>query len=476
MPSAKKSKKTSSDSAEETGAEIRISFQLPVELDSQLTELAKIKGTAKSKLLRDWLESIPEVSLKPSLEPDPKLTSYNLRLPKTIYDSARETAQSYGLSLSSYLRLLITSRLNNEDAESVAKYLFRRDDILVILEELEAKHEHSVWELEVLMRLHTQLGNYDVAWNYIHQLEKRISRLPADDIFFAKLLLSRATIAWMKRQLINSRKYLMQSLEIAEKQQDKFLLARIYGQLSVVSAILDDFESAIIYGHKGLAYIEVTESPVATMRGYVALAGQYAHLGDLKHAKFMLDRAEELLNTMPNPGLRTFFTTRAGWVHLKLGELPAAREYLVEAQELAESRDSKKELFYIYEDLGLLAIQESNWQEADAHFQKAEVLEARMRDAEVSRTQWWQLLVRAACGEGDDAYKQMRKLVELRREVANQSTGEYILACIGFLFAQDRQLQLRGEKCLQELAEEGKYELIRQAARSTLANRKVSPF
>lgn len=470
------SNKTKKSALGEQNESLRVSFQLPADLYAHLNELAEIKGITKAKLLRSWVEYVPEINLKPNSQPTERVAAYNLKLPLSTYESAQLNAQNYGLSLSAYLRLLITSRLNTEDAESVARYLFRRTDILTLLAELESKQEHSLWELEILMRLHMQLGNYDVAWKHIYQLEKRIAHLPHENIFAAKLLLARASIAWMRRQLLNSRKYLEQALRIALVHGDRFLLSQIFGQLSVLSGILDDFEMAVEYGFRALGYIEITESPVAMMRGYVSLAGHYVHLGEGNQAKFMLHQAENLLSGMTNPGLKVFFGARAGWVYLKLGDASRAQHYLLEAKQLAEERDSKKELYYIFENLGADAVYKGEWEQAKEYIQQAEILEMRMRDAEVSRTRWWQLLILAAQGEGDEAYSELRKLVELRREVGNQSAGKYMLACIGFLFAQDKGLRERGERSLRELATTGKYDLVRRAATETLTNRKVNFF
>jgi signal transduction histidine kinase len=170
--------------------------------------------------------------------------------------------------------------------------------------------------------------------------------------------------------LDRSMQYLHQSKMIYEQDSQYIALVGVYNDLGAGYETAEKFDSAAIYYGKGLSLARklYKNDPYFDGSDLVLLLTNSASIenqqGNLDKALNLALEALEKYEENPYTYYLPTILFNVASVHFELGDLPKAKEYLKEAEELAEEMNSSLDLVEIYRLFKKINQQEGNFEEA----------------------------------------------------------------------------------------------------------------
>lgn len=138
----------------------------------------------------------------------------------------------------------------------------------------------------------------------------------------------------------------------------------VYNNLGNIFSSKEEYDSSLVYLNKALFYYNQTPSSYFTIIVKCNLGGVYERKGDYIRALTLFEEALELSKKEKAPDERAAVFNFLGSVHIKLGKLEEANDYLMRSKKLSQDLNNLDRLDNVLVTLIELEKAKNNWQQA----------------------------------------------------------------------------------------------------------------
>lgn len=294
------------------------------------------------------------------------------------------------------------------------EYFSRAYDLFVELEQAEL-------QVELLLDLGLvaeKEGDFDRSLNYFSQaqvLAEKNNFKPG----LSKALLYQANSHWFQGDYQQAFRAQRQSLEIAKSLNDKLRQAFIYNTLGLIHWTLNDPERALRNLHHSLDLATEMRSPID-------IASAHNNIGLVHRKEKRFDRSLESFNEALKRDIQLKSKWGQGYTHrnmgmslMRLGKLDDAAGHFNLAMGFSSEIGDRANVVKIMLELGHLALERKQWQEAVPLFEKTYALSSKINVREVSwralRGQGFALIQLKKNDSAVKVYKEAVKIVDAMR-------------------------------------------------------------
>ncbi len=294
------------------------------------------------------------------------------------------------------------------------EYFSRAYDLFVELEQVEL-------QVELLLDLGLvaeKEGEFDRSLNYFSQAQV----LAEENNFkpgLSKALLYQANSHWFQGDYQQAFRAQRQSLEIAKSLNDKLRQAFIYNTLGLIHWTLNDPKRALKNLHQSLDLATEMRSPID-------VASAHNNIGLVHRKEKRFEKSLESFNEALKRDIQLKSKWGQGYTHrnmgmslMRLGKLDDAAEHFNQAMSFSGEIGDRTNVVKIMLELGHLALERKQWQEAVPLFEKTYALSSEINVKEVSwralRGQGFALIQLKKNDSAVKVYKEAVKIVDAMR-------------------------------------------------------------
>jgi CHAT domain-containing protein len=293
-------------------------------------------------------------------------------------------------------------------------YFSKAYDLFVELEQAEL-------QVELLLDLGLvaeKEGDFDRSLNYFSQ-----AQILAEANNFkpglSKALLYQANSHWFQGDYQQAFRSQRQSLEIAKSLNDKLRQAFIYNTLGLIHWTLNDPERALKNLHHSLDLATEMRSPID-------VASAHNNIGLVHRKEKRFEKSLESFNEALERDIQLKSKWGQGYTHrnmgmslMRMGKLDDAAGHFAQAMGFSDEIGDRTNVVKIMLELGNLALERKQWQEAVPLFEKTYALSSTINVKEVSwralRGQGFALIKLKKNDEAVKVYKEAVKIVDAMR-------------------------------------------------------------
>jgi CHAT domain-containing protein/Tol biopolymer transport system component len=294
------------------------------------------------------------------------------------------------------------------------EYFSKAYDLFVELEQAEL-------QVELLLDMGLvaeKEGGFGESLNYFSQAQD----LAEENNFrpgLSKALLYQANSHWFQGDYQQAFRAQRQSLEIAKSLNDKLRQAFIYNTLGLIHWTLNDPERALKNLHHSLDLATEMHSPID-------IASAHNNIGLVHRKEKRFEKSLESFNEALKRDIQLKSKWGQGYTHrnmgmslMRMGNLDAASGHFNQAMSFSGEIGDRTNVVKIMLELGHLALERKQWQEAVPLFEKAYALSSAINVKEVSwralRGQGFALIQLKRNDEAVNVYKEAVKIVDAMR-------------------------------------------------------------
>lgn len=441
---------------------------MPDNLAKRFDSYVNRLGITKANVLRSWIKSPPKTL---QLLPLGKAftNGFTVILQNPEFELLQQNAARWGLDVSTYTRVLITTCLQHEmgiGSPNLQADWKLQDNVVI-----EVDPEQC--DLATLVRMaqhHLRLGAIDKASVELDIFEAKALSAIADEQTWGSYYLHKGQLARVRRNFKSASHMLKRAQTVGLKFHDKNLLGVTSYQQSVIAWINNNIEESLRLVHKAVEYYDPIQHKLELAEAYQFLARIYMPAADKQLAMRYLQLAGQSISGVKDLHLQAQIDNTQGCVMAMQGDYVAAEKSLQNSLNINQSNSSLLHLFYNWENLGKLALAQGRFDQAVQYLQQARQLEFQVRPGD-------QLSIAAILLkliEQKDRYAEVRKdlhsMIINNTHQRNQVIATTVLAAGDYLFG-DAELAKLGEMKLKQNSD--KYQDV--SARYILIN-KIIPF
>jgi tetratricopeptide (TPR) repeat protein len=281
-----------------------------------------------------------------------------------------------------------------------------------------------------------QLGSYDEAESLIYQLEKYLepwghwtllqglyqqilNRIPENSQPYILQRLGSRERDWGNWD--QAEKYYQAGLELAEKHQDRSLIAGLTGNLGDIEHSCGNWDAAERLYRQSLQLRE-------ELGDRSGMASSWCQLGDIERKRGNWDAAERLyrqcLQVEEELGDRSGMASSynvLGHIHLSRGDWDEAQQSYEKSLEILQQLGDRSYVHNLWSNLGTIELNRGNWDAAELLYRQSLQLREELGDRSGMASSWCQLGdIEHNCGNWDAAERLFRQSLQLREELGDR--------------------------------------------------------
>ncbi len=458
----------------------RVPFYIASELHSQLKRFAVAKGLSVSSFLRNWIKStVPEGFGLSGMDFDADCKNggssfMNLCLPYSDYLQLKSVCFSIGMSVSTYIRLIIYKNIGKHLSAKVDPAVedYQQGRYMQLVQRMQRQYDTNpditdpvnlkpnYYQLEALFRL-----------GYAEQLQKFF---PAD--FSIGTQNASSSFLYIKSLLvskdIDKAQELVKAYNNVLVSPGGLLQARLTMLSSEISYYRENVDGAIALAYKSLEMLSVRDSLDLYILGYVWLAKLYSLKGLYSESQLFLTRAT-MLNVHQNPYYTACILTETFLLLGLKGDFELMKRNIDKAISINNTYGFLPHLFYSFECLAKYNLVNGSDNLAVRYFEKATMIQKKFRpQVKLDYIKQYHSLTTSK-------YNYRKGIAQFRAQnkenlVVRKAQSLYLESATMYMYADNKPDRAEGLKRLSSLAVESGYELIKLAAKSTLVNKQLA--
>lgn len=418
----------------------KINLKLPLKLAELFDEYARGVGMSRAKLLRSWvLERTDTVYMVPQLGANDRRATFCFSMDRSTYQALQEATETYGVDMSTMLRILITSNMyntrpelqdelipemNHTGEENSVESLWKSGHLSVLVEKLnEDIEQRNPAELMVLASASLRIGKVSLVRDALDLFESQARGLSTNHVLWGYFFLNRGKLYRIERKLRPAMTLFERAQKIGQIRKDRHLMGTTSYQQSVISWIHRDYKTAVDHA------LATVESLDAYNHGF-ELADAYIFMSkitmesDMHRALSFLHRAEAVRRVHDNDTMTAKVSNALGCYWGVDGDHKLAQEYLLKSYRYNSKHGAEMQMFYNLENLGKLAVAARKDVDAGDYFNKAIEIEQRIRPSKsVSIAKLMSVFTAASSSNLNKSYKRIDHLLGSVSHPRNQQLG-----------------------------------------------------
>jgi tetratricopeptide (TPR) repeat protein len=462
----------------------RINFKLSKSLIKAFDAYARSRDMSKSQQLRSWINGdLKNLIVVPSSNNEDNEVAFQLFLDKDDYKKLLKRCEMYGLSISSYIRLLLRNNLlpktpihlpTSTESERVNE-LWRRGDYIKIISLL-SKDLSSVPEDKkiLLARSYLGLNRYKEGEKVLDNIENYVD-IAKNFQVFAEVIFCRANIAIIMRKLDSAKSL----LGVVKNNTSKITLRQkgfYHLYMGLVCAYSEHTKEAHHHFSMCLDLLNIGKDQyeISTTYGYLAFIALRNH--ELDYAKDYVEKCENMVSSFDNKIAVGLYYMIAGRVETFSGSLAKSIVLLKKSLNINKQVLNYKSLFETNASTARSYYLLGDYKNSNIHIKNAEEIEKIIRPDMPDRLLHTMKLVNWPDENYYEKVKAIKELVNNPKPGDHKSPMQLLCYTMQYLHGVTRSDRSEGKRNLEILAKEGLYPQIRIAAKQTIKTKTPQPF
>ncbi len=256
----------------------------------------------------------------------------------------------------------------------------------------------------------------------------------------AEVLQTEGLIKTRRNQFVEAGNTLQRSLEIARKQDDKFLQASVLQNLGWLALQAEHYGEALDWFNASAEIARSINARLVLESGLGNVGWAYYKLGDFEKALVNFQQAEEQARKLGEPLAQITWLNDAGLSLYQLGDLKGAEDYYRKAFAQAQAIDSKELIADTRTSIGLLFLQQGQLDSAKLETDEALKAARLLQDKSVELDPLFLQAILTA--QQDNAPNAEQNLLHVHEESAESPSLRWgIENSIGDFYVRQRQPQ-----------------------------------
>lgn len=457
---------------------VRIVFQLDKNLAKAFDQYSQKQDCAKAALIREWVNNLELVRFFKKDHTAETIT-YHFRLEDEIVRKLDQRAKSLSVSRSALLRNLIKTGLLESKSKPWITDTYLMEKTYPQIAQLLSSYpgEPSIELLMLEARANMEIGPIDVPHirKVLQQIKVMSRRETGNYRIFAEMKLLEGELLAMQGNFSGTLQLFNEAKMIAYANADYVFLSDIYYTLALVQHIMRDIDGAIHTYENALEYITVQDNPLRIARIYVHLAMMYMADRNFKSAARYLARSKKFFSPQKTPHYIVIYQSIYGLFQNVQGHFEEAISELTQALASFKEMQSFFGMYIVAQGLAKAYFLSNQLSQARAIFNSLEMQENVLAQPFSQSNSPLFLSYMNIQQNHELAVRNIEKFIDIKAPYSKIEVEEYILACGLYIYGKTEEETLRGRKILQELTKKGSTELLQNAAKETLKNKKMYP-